>query len=241
MKVHRIPPFMMRLAGIEVDECPKFLARSPKITNHSLYFEEHDLRLPLQIYGIISYLPVPSPTEEDLMNPQVELELTPDVQDWNPHDQVYQDQEDSMLTFNENLKEVPRRRFIISSLINRALDPVSICDDVNELCTHKVYTIKTASGTLSTIKPEELASLWNVGLETARRTLRDTTRLCPRSNDTITLNRRYTYNDRMLRYKHLPINVFTDTMFASKRAEKSYRNYTCVQVYASKFGWVRAD
>ena len=45
----------------------------------------------------------------------------------------------------------------------------------------------------------------------------------------------------MLRYKHLPTNVFTDTMFASKRAEKSFRNFTCVQVYASEFGWVRAD
>ena len=45
----------------------------------------------------------------------------------------------------------------------------------------------------------------------------------------------------MLRYKHFPTNVFTDTMFASKRAGKSLRNFTCLQVYASEFGWVRAD
>ena len=35
-----IPPFMMRVAGIEIDESPKFLARKPSIKNHSLYFPE---------------------------------------------------------------------------------------------------------------------------------------------------------------------------------------------------------
>ena len=30
-------------------------------------------------------------------------------------------------------------------------------------------------------------------------------------------------------------------MFASKRVEKSHRDYTCVHVYVTEFGWVRAD
>ena len=42
-------------------------------------------------------------------------------------------------------------------------------------------------------------------------------------------------------YKHIDTNIFTDTMFAYKRIGKSYRGYTCVQVYASEFGWIRAD
>ena len=36
MEENLIPPFMMRLAGIEVDECPKFLARNPSESNHSI-------------------------------------------------------------------------------------------------------------------------------------------------------------------------------------------------------------
>ena len=36
MQVALIPPFMMRMAGIEVDECPKFLSTKPSITNHSI-------------------------------------------------------------------------------------------------------------------------------------------------------------------------------------------------------------
>ena len=38
MDVNLIPPFMMRLAGLEVNECPKFLAPNPTIENHSIYF-----------------------------------------------------------------------------------------------------------------------------------------------------------------------------------------------------------
>ena len=243
MRVNLIPPFMMRLAEIDVDECPKFLARKPTINNHSIYFSKEDLRLPLQLYGIISYLPTRLPTEEDFDNAQLELELTPKVNEWNPHDYIYQEQEDSMLNFQGELKESPQRRFIISSVISRALDPVASVEDMKMKCNsiHKAYAIKTANGATSTIKAKDLSKLWNIGLETAKRTLQVTTRLCPRSGENITLNRRYEYNDRMLRYKHLPVNVFTDTMFASKRAGKSFRNYTCVQVYASEFGWVRAD
>ena len=37
MHANLIPPFMMRLAGIEVDECPKFLSPKPSEVNHSLY------------------------------------------------------------------------------------------------------------------------------------------------------------------------------------------------------------
>ena len=146
-----------------------------------------------------------------------------------------------MLIFQGEIKENPERRFIISSVISRTLDQVAICVDVNEKCTQKVYSIKTASGAMTTIKPQDLSTLWNIELETAKRTLKVTTRLCPRDGENITLNRRYAYHDRMLRYRHLPINVFTDTMFASKRAGKLYRNYRCVQMYASEFGWVRAD
>ena len=37
MTVNLIPPFMMRLAGLIVNECPKFLSPNPTIENHSIY------------------------------------------------------------------------------------------------------------------------------------------------------------------------------------------------------------
>ena len=29
--------FIMRLAGVQVDECPKFLSLTPSVVNHSIY------------------------------------------------------------------------------------------------------------------------------------------------------------------------------------------------------------
>ena len=60
-----INPFIMRLAGVQVDECPKFLSPFPSIENHSLYFPDTELRIPLQLEGIVSYLPCRSPTKEE--------------------------------------------------------------------------------------------------------------------------------------------------------------------------------
>ena len=38
MTVNLIPPFMMKIAGIEINKCPKFLAKQPTIEHHSIYF-----------------------------------------------------------------------------------------------------------------------------------------------------------------------------------------------------------
>ena len=142
-----------------MDECPKFLAKNPSVKNHSVYFRQHDLRLPLQIYGIVSYLPARAPLENELLPISLEIELAPNAPDWDPHDQMYQEQEESMLTYKGEIKDSPKRRFIISSVVSRVLDPVALCADVKEKCTQQVYSIKTASGATSTIKPQDLSAL----------------------------------------------------------------------------------
>jgi hypothetical protein len=106
--------------------------------------------------------------------------------------------------------------------------------------TMYVNSIRTADGSKSTISPKDLSIKWNIGLDTARKTLLATTRLCKRNTTDISLNRRYASNDRMIRYSHLDTSIFSDTMFASARAGKSVRNYTCAQIFATDFGWIRA-
>ena len=65
-----IPPFVMRLAGIEVNECPKFLSKYPTEQDHSLFFREEDVRIPLQLKNTISFFPsrLPSQAELQVMN-----------------------------------------------------------------------------------------------------------------------------------------------------------------------------
>ena len=248
MDISLIPPFMMRLAGVDLNECPKFLAKSPSIEHHSLYFPDFDIRIPLHLHGVISYLQVRSPSQVEFTTcPEPVLELTPQLQQWDPHNDQFEQQESSMLNFRGELKEAGPRQFIISSIIQRSLDPTAFCYDLtSRACEsgsscHNVYSLKTANGSTSTFNPSHLADIWGIGLETARRTIKVTTRLCPRNTTDISLNRRYEANDRVSRYKHLDLTLFMDTMFASKRVGKSHRDYTCVQVYATEFGWVKAD
>ena len=57
MTENLIPPFLMRLAGLEVDECPKILAKDPKEENHSILFPLNNMRIHLKLEWIISYIP----------------------------------------------------------------------------------------------------------------------------------------------------------------------------------------
>ena len=60
---------------------------------------------------------------------------------------------------------------------SKSSDYGSFCNCVTQrtsemgLSTQKVYSIKIASGAKLLISPKELAETWNIGLETARKTL----------------------------------------------------------------------
>ena len=136
MDTNLIPPFMMRLAGLKIDECPKFLSDDPNENNHSIYSPEHDFRIPLQLDGIISFMPTRRPSQKEL-NELESIELTPNVTEWNPHDDSYSQQEYSMLNYRGEVK-VPEdknapRRFIVASVITNTTDPIAFDKAISEL------------------------------------------------------------------------------------------------------------
>ena len=80
MEINLIPPMMLRLAGLNVDECPRFLARNPTEENHSIFFPDFNLRFPLIIEGIISYIPIRPPTSKELVENEANyLIMTPNL------------------------------------------------------------------------------------------------------------------------------------------------------------------
>jgi len=89
------------------------------------------------------------------------------------------------------------------------------------------------------LTPEHLAKLWNVGLDTARKTIEATTCKHYRNiQDGIT--RRFRPRRNFLRYRQLRLpagEFYTDT-FISK--VKSIRGYGYMQVYGNKFGFIKA-
>mmetsp|Transcript_1137 Transcript_1137/g.1621 ORF Transcript_1137/g.1621 Transcript_1137/m.1621 type:complete len:116 (+) Transcript_1137:922-1269(+) len=86
--------------------------------------------------------------------------------------------------------------------------------------------------------PKQLADKWNIDKDQAQRTIRTTTQLCNRNTSDISLSPRYTYNDCMIRYKHLSVPMFSDTMYAFGCVGKSVCNYKYAQIFATSFDWV---
>ena len=99
-----IPPFVMREAGIDVNDMPKIHVKEATTEHHSIYFSEHDLRVPLALWGIFSYFPSRKPSNNDLRDCEFIL-LTPDGPDWNPHSDAYARNEESFLDWRGDLIE----------------------------------------------------------------------------------------------------------------------------------------
>ena len=64
------------------------------------------------------------------------------------------------------------------------------------------------------VTPYDLAKRWNIGFETAKRALLKTTQRGLRTSPNPLLSQWYSTNDRMLRYRRLPVDLFTSTVEA---------------------------
>ena len=51
------PPFMLREAGITINEVPKIHVSSPTVEHHSIMFQETNFRIPLSLYATFPYFP----------------------------------------------------------------------------------------------------------------------------------------------------------------------------------------
>jgi hypothetical protein len=81
-----------------------------------------------------------------------------------------------------------------------------------------------------------LAQNFGIGLDTDWRTLKATMQRGVRTVLSPTLSRRFRTNNRQLRYRRLPVDMFTNTMFSKV---KSKRGNTCAQVFWTAEEWTR--
>eukprot|EP00804_Cyclotella_cryptica_P025829 CCRYP_002699-RA/>CCRYP_002699-RA protein AED:0.25 eAED:0.20 QI:0/-1/0/1/-1/1/1/0/678 len=82
-----------------------------------------------------------------------------------------------------------------------------------------------------------LAHCWQIPLHKAKNTVQQTTQHGVRTVLHPTLSRHFRTNDRMLRYRRLPCNLYSDTIFCPKVTLA--RGYKMAQIFASDFGWSR--
>ena len=61
-----IPPFILREAGIQVNNTPKIHTTYPTTESHSIHVPEYSLRIPLQLNDTLSYFHVRMPTNDEI-------------------------------------------------------------------------------------------------------------------------------------------------------------------------------
>ena len=62
MKNNLLPPFIMREAGLVINDTPKIHVVDPGVEYHSIYFPESKYQIPLSLSGIFSYFPSSKPS-----------------------------------------------------------------------------------------------------------------------------------------------------------------------------------
>ena len=97
-----LPPFMLREAGITINEVPKIHVTSPTEEHHAITFQETNFRIPLSLHGTFSYFPSSQPSIQELEEPEDIYVLTPTI--WNPHSDAYVIIEESMLDWEGNMR-----------------------------------------------------------------------------------------------------------------------------------------
>ena len=137
-----IPPFVMREAGLFVNETAKIHSKDPTIDDHCIRCDEHNLRIPLALWGIFSYFPSRAPTNEEVNDDLPIIHLTPDSPDWNPNSEVYARNEESMIDWRGEIVERKHRK---TDLIQEA--------DVSSLHTHML------------VEPSELGTKENEAID----------------------------------------------------------------------------
>ena len=97
-----LPPFMLREAGIKINEIPKIHVTSPTEEHHAIIFQEANFRFPLTLHGSFSYFATSKPNTQELEEPEDVYVLTPAT--WNPHSDAYVINEESKLDWEGNMK-----------------------------------------------------------------------------------------------------------------------------------------
>ena len=83
MTVILIAPFILCLAGLQVNEIPKFMAERPTLDHHSIMVPNTDVRIHMSLKGSISYIHTRLPISEEVdyrhAIPNQCIDLTPDL------------------------------------------------------------------------------------------------------------------------------------------------------------------
>ena len=87
MDINLIHAFILREAGLVLNDTTKIYCDDPSVEDHSLFDEETGLRIPFTLNGTFSMFASRSLTEDDIENAgdYPTIFLTPDSDMWDPY------------------------------------------------------------------------------------------------------------------------------------------------------------
>ena len=118
MEHNLIPPFILREAGLVVNDVPKIHTKRDDLSveTHCVVANKEDngidLRIPMKLDGVFSYFPTRKLTEQEIDECEYieTLQLCPDADDWDPYDESYAEREDNYTDYRGDLIDRPTKR-----------------------------------------------------------------------------------------------------------------------------------
>ena len=113
MSNNLIPPFIMWENRIIVNEFAKIHCEDPTREDYAIIFKGYDLRIPLQLHGIFSYFVTRKPDVKSVVDAHEPLNSATEIytltpRRWNPHMDAYALDEESIVDWEGNIKEMNR-------------------------------------------------------------------------------------------------------------------------------------
>jgi hypothetical protein len=149
------------------------------------------LRIPLKLDGVISYFQTRTPTIDEIRDRDrcVHVEMC-SFQNWNPYADHFCDDENSLRSSLSSTYDFPSRA-IRATITGRRQ---------------------------GTVTPQQLAERWRIGIETANRTVENTTQLAVRDFTHTTGGRRLKPIHYQLKARRLATEMYTNTMISPIRS-----------------------
>jgi hypothetical protein len=100
--------------------------------------------------------------------------------------------------------------------LSPVLDDGTLLAELDNITTNlNVSLVKSEMRNNTGVDAATLAKNWGIGIEAAKRTRLVTTQRGIRRMIHPSLTKRYKTNDRQLKYRRLPVKIFTDTMYSA--------------------------
>ena len=94
MYINLIPLFIVREAGVVINDKPKIHVSDPLLGNHAIIFLKDNMIIHIKLNGIFSYFETTTPSPEQVRYFEDVFLITPE-HNWDPHKKVYSSNEEN--------------------------------------------------------------------------------------------------------------------------------------------------